>query len=60
VGPEVKQVQERLQQLGFNPGATDGVFSVGTKAAVIAFQKAKGMMADGIINANTWTTLNLN
>lgn len=60
VGPEVKQLQERLKQQGFNPGATDGVFSVGTKAAVIAFQQAKGIMADGIVNANTWTTLNLN
>ncbi len=60
VGPEVKQLQQRLQQLGFNPGATDGSFTVATKAAMIAFQQSKGIMADGIVNASTWTTLNIN
>jgi peptidoglycan hydrolase-like protein with peptidoglycan-binding domain len=59
IGPEVKQVQQRLQQQGFNPGAIDGNFGVATKAAVIAYQQAKGMVADGIVGATTWTTLNL-
>jgi peptidoglycan hydrolase-like protein with peptidoglycan-binding domain len=60
VGPEVKQLELRLQQLGFNPGTTDGNFTVTTKAAVIAFQQSKGITADGIVNASTWTTLNIN
>jgi peptidoglycan hydrolase-like protein with peptidoglycan-binding domain len=59
IGPEVKQLQQRLQQQGFNPGATDGNFGVATKAAVIAYQQAKGIVADGIVGAKTWTTLNL-
>ena len=59
VGPEVKQIQERLQQLGFNPGPIDGVFGAGTKAAVIAFQKSKGLYADGIVGDKTWMTINL-
>ncbi len=59
VGPEVKQLQERLQQLGFNPGPIDGVFGTGTKAAVIGFQKSKGLYADGIVGDKTWTTINL-
>lgn len=60
VGPEVKQLEQRLQQLGFNPGTTDGNFTLVTKAAVIAFQQSKGITADGIVNSNTWTTLNIN
>lgn len=60
VGPEVKQLEQRLQQLGFNPGSTDGNFTVATKAAVIAFQQSKGITADGIVNVSTWTTLNIN
>jgi peptidoglycan hydrolase-like protein with peptidoglycan-binding domain len=59
VSPEVKQLQERLQQLGFNPGAPDGVFGSATKAAAIAFQKSQGIVADGIVGDKTWTTLNL-
>jgi peptidoglycan hydrolase-like protein with peptidoglycan-binding domain len=59
VGPEVKQLQQNLQAQGFNPGTPDGVFASGTKAAVIAYQEAKGMVADGIVGDKTWTTLNL-
>ncbi|MBW4649063.1 MAG: N-acetylmuramoyl-L-alanine amidase [Kastovskya adunca ATA6-11-RM4] len=59
VGLEVKQVQQRLLALGFNLGPADGIFGAGTKAGVIAFQKAKGIYADGIVGSKTWTTLNL-
>lgn len=59
VGSEVKQLQQHLQQQGFNPGSIDGVFGAGTKAAVIAFQKSQGIFADGIVGEKTWTTLNL-
>ena len=59
VGPEVKQLQQSLQQQGLNPGSTDGVFGSGTKAAVIAFQKSKGIEGNGIVDVKTWTTLNL-
>lgn len=58
-GPEVKQLQERLQKLGLNPGVVDGAFGPATKAAVMAFQKAQGIVADGIVGDKTWTTLNL-
>ncbi|HEY9649249.1 MAG TPA: N-acetylmuramoyl-L-alanine amidase [Coleofasciculaceae cyanobacterium] len=59
IGPEVKQLQQRLQQQGFNPGVPDGIFGSGTKAAVIAYQKTKGITADGIVGDKTWATLNL-
>ena len=58
-GTSVKQLQEKLQQQGFNPGSIDGVFGATTKAAVIAFQKKKGIEADGIVSEKTWTALNL-
>ncbi|MEQ9358665.1 MAG: N-acetylmuramoyl-L-alanine amidase [Coleofasciculus chthonoplastes F3-SA18-01] len=59
VGPEVKQAQELLQQKGFDPGPADGIYGAKTKAAVIAFQRSKGMTADGIVGAVTWPVLNL-
>ncbi len=58
-GTQVKQLQERLLKLGFKPGATDGVFGPGTKAAVSEFQKSKGLVADGVVGEQTWTSLNL-
>ncbi len=58
-GTQVKQLQQRLQQLGFNPGSPDGAFGPATKAAVIAFQKFKKLEADGVVGEKTWTALNL-
>ena len=59
VGPEVKRLQELLQKQGFDPGAADGIFGQKTKAAVIAFQRSKGMQADGIVGSVTWPVLNV-
>jgi peptidoglycan hydrolase-like protein with peptidoglycan-binding domain len=58
-GPLVKQLQERLKEKGFNTGAIDGVFGLGTKAAVRAFQKANGLEADGMVGQKTWNALGL-
>jgi peptidoglycan hydrolase-like protein with peptidoglycan-binding domain len=35
----------------------DGIFGPATEAAVKAFQTSKGMTADGIMSAQTWSTL---
>lgn len=35
----------------------DGKFGNGTKAAVIAYQKTHGLVADGIVGQQTWTVL---
>jgi peptidoglycan L-alanyl-D-glutamate endopeptidase CwlK len=53
VGPHVLEVQNRLRARGFNAGALDGKFGEGTKAAVTAFQRSEGLLADGIVGART-------
>jgi N-acetylmuramoyl-L-alanine amidase len=42
------QVQERLIALGYKPGPADGVDGPKTREAVKAFQRDKGVTADGI------------
>jgi len=58
-GPDVVRLQERLKQLGFNPGAIDGQFDLGTEAAVLAFQRSEGLLADGIVGPRTIRALGL-
>lgn len=56
-GPAVIDLQQRLQKAGFRPGSIDGSFGPATKSAVIAFQRAKGLTADGIVGPATWAAL---
>ncbi|MGN1369989.1 MAG: peptidoglycan-binding protein [Aristaeellaceae bacterium] len=51
----VKAMQKRLKELGFYKNTVDGEFGASTKAAVIAFQTANGLTANG-----TATTATLN
>jgi peptidoglycan hydrolase-like protein with peptidoglycan-binding domain len=44
-GEDVRRVQERLTQLGFQPGPADGQFGTGTQQAVWAFKKLVGNVA---------------
>ena len=46
-GDDVKQLQERLIELGYEPGTPDGVFGKGTKTAVKEFQRRNGLDPDG-------------
>lgn len=52
-GDDVKLLQ---QALGIE---ADGDFGPGTKQAVVAFQKSKGLYADGIVGKNTWALLDV-
>src|SRR5215510_6845248 len=58
-GADVKRLQEALKQHGFNPGLVDGDFGPATTAAVIAFQKSEGLLADGIAGPRTQRALGL-
>ena len=46
-GAEVRQLQQKLKDLGYLSGSADGKFGVATEAAVIAFQKNNNLTADG-------------
>ena len=56
-GEAVRKLQELLNARGYDCGAVDGIFGVKTRAAVIAFQKANGLSADGIVGPLTWGKL---
>lgn len=47
-------VQGMLYYSGFNPQGIDGVFGNDTVAAVKAFQKANGLVADGVVGPATF------
>lgn len=52
-GSDVKRLQRQLQAAGFNPGGVDGIFGKRTKAAVLAYQRAKGLGVDGVVGPRT-------
>ena len=52
-GEKVKELQKRLQALGYYTGEIDGQFGQGTREAVIAFQKNNGLDADGLAGTET-------
>lgn len=52
-GNEVTTLQNRLIALGYLAGSADGKFGRDTKSAVIAFQKANGLSADGVVGTDT-------
>src|SRR4029079_4105810 len=55
--PAVRDLQEALKALGYDPGSIDGVFGATTDAAVKAFQQAKGISADGVVGRKTWINI---
>lgn len=56
-GYQVKVLQTLLKLNGYDCGTVDGQFGGKTYAAVIAFQKAHGLVADGIVGPKTWNKL---
>ena len=55
---DVKKLQQRLDELGFYTGNITGNFGEKTRDAVIAFQKAAGLTADGIAGKRTLEAIN--
>lgn len=58
-GDRVIALQETLKKKGFDPGTVDGDFGNGTEAAIIAFQKSEGLLADGIVGSQTLSSLGM-
>ncbi|QES48067.1 peptidoglycan-binding protein [Streptomyces venezuelae] len=56
-GFDVVEVQCLLREHGFDPGSTDGLYGQPTKDAATRFQKARGLVADGIVGPKTWGEL---
>ena len=56
-GPAVVALQRKLLKRGFNPGALDGEFGLGTEAALRAFQNSESLVADGVAGPRTLAAL---
>ena len=56
-GAKVKSMQQRLKALGYYTGSVDGTFGEGTRKALVAFQKANGLTADGVAGTATLNKL---
>jgi peptidoglycan hydrolase-like protein with peptidoglycan-binding domain len=56
-GEEVKTLQSRLMTLGYYSDEIDGQFGGATKAAVMEFQLANGLEADGLVGSETAAVL---
>lgn len=56
-GTAVKQLQERLISLGYLTGTANGKFDTSTEAAVLAFQRRNGQIADGVAGPETLAKL---
>lgn len=57
-GEQVRLLQTKLKQAGYHTGAVDGIYGPQTAESVRRFQKAKGLLVDGIAGKQTLTALN--
>jgi len=56
-GADVTKVQNRLKELGYYTKSVDGVYGLGSMAAVKAFQEKNGLTADGLAGTKTFEKL---
>ena len=56
-GPVVEQIQVGLKNAGYFGGRVDGNYNVLTRQAVLAFQKARGLKPDGVVEEKTFRIL---
>ena len=58
-GQEVRQIQQKLRELGLYSGSVDGVYGTATQKAVRQFQKNCGLTVDGVAGPKTLLYLGL-
>lgn len=58
-GTEVRNIQSRLKSWGYYNGNVDGIYGTQTRNAVIKFQKAHNLTADGIAGPRTLEKIGL-
>lgn len=56
-GESVKELQTRLNDIGYDCGTVDGKFGNKTLAAVKEFQRKHGLTDDGVVGRQTWAEL---
>lgn len=56
-GQDVREVQQKLTVLGYFNGDIDGVYGQASRAAVIAFQRAQELNADGVVGPQTYSAI---
>ena len=56
-GTDVKNLQQRLKDLGYLAGSADGVFGSATETALMTFQSSNGLTADGVAGVSTLNKL---
>ena len=59
VGDDVAVLQQRLLDMGFDPGRCDGIFGHQTDAALREFQRNVGLLPDGTVGPHTLRALDM-
>lgn len=57
VGDDVRQLQERLLEMGYDVGRADAIYGTQTTRAVATFQREVGLVPDGSCGPQTMTAL---
>jgi N-acetylmuramoyl-L-alanine amidase len=57
IGDDVRMLQERLLEMGYDVGRADGVLGGRTETALSAFQREVGLIADGTVGPLTMRAL---
>ena len=59
--PLMRELHQRLARIDYlnftDPGPESDVYSEETRKAIVRFQKAQGLIPDGVVNGTTWVLL---
>jgi peptidoglycan hydrolase-like protein with peptidoglycan-binding domain len=56
---KVKEIQETLKEIGYNPGSVDGKLGAKTREAIESFQKDYDLKISGYLDKKTWKEISL-